>query len=230
MRRFAPDGARDETDLVVREITVTISLNRRPLVTLSTSPMEPELLAVGYLTGQGLLTGRAAIKKLATDEAENTVHVTTATETAGNEPSPCPDTGYRLPAARVSELTAEFQQRSRLFRATGGVHGAALADTAGIIHFSEDISRRHAIDKVIGYCVLNDVATDHSLLITGGRVAADIVPQVARAGIPVIVSRSAPTDRAVARAERLGITLVGFARGQRMNVYTAAFRIVANQA
>lgn len=231
IRIITPEGTRDSTDLVVREISATIMLNHRRLVTLTSSPKELEALAVGYLAGRGLIGDRTAIRRLETDREQYTVHIETVSLASDDLPLSKPRfaADYRLAASSVSDLIRQFDDRSQLFRATGGVHGAALAVGTGITLFSEDVSRHSAIDKIIGRCLLDDIPTARSLLITGGRVAADIVPRIARLGVPVIVSRSAPTDRAVALASRLGMTLVGFARDGRMNVYTAVERIIANR-
>jgi FdhD protein len=122
----------------------------------------------------------------------------------------------------------EFQHRSQIYRTTGGVHSAVLCDTGNIIVFSEDIGRHNAVDKIFGECILNGITTDDRIIITSGRVSSEIVLKIARRNVPIIVSKSAPTDLGVRLADNLGVTLVGFVRGRRMNVYTHAGRITTD--
>jgi FdhD protein len=114
-----------------------------------------------------------------------------------------------------------------VFKATGGVHSAALCEAKSILVFSEDIGRHNAIDKIFGECILKDIPTEGCLIITSGRVSSEILLKVARRNIPLLISKSAPTNLGVRLADDLGITLVGFARGRRMNIYTNGWRIMA---
>jgi len=108
---------------------------------------------------------------------------------------------------------------------TGGVHSAALCDTESILVFSEDIGRHNAIDKIFGKCILKDMPTDGRIVITSGRISSEILLKVAKRNIPIIISKSAPTDLGVKLANDLGITLLGFARGKRTNAYANDWRI-----
>jgi len=106
------------------------------------------------------------------------------------------------------------------------VHAAALCSTKGILAFSEDIGRHNAIDKVFGECLLTDILMDDCMIITSGRVPSEILLKVARGKIPIIISMAAPTSLGVRLADDFGITLIGFVRGKRMNVYTNRWRVV----
>jgi FdhD protein len=123
----------------------------------------------------------------------------------------------------------DFQDRSEVFKNTGGVHAAALSSADGIELFSEDIGRHNAVDKVFGRCLLENIETKDKLLLVTGRISSEILLKVARRGIPALVSKSAPTDSGVKLAEKLGITLIGFVRGHRMNVYAHAERVLADE-
>ena len=132
----------------------------------------------------------------------------------------------RISAAEIFTLVKKSQHRSQTYRATGGVHSAALCDTRRILLFSEDIGRHNAIDKIFGECLLRDIPTNDRTLITSGRISSEILLKVAKGNIPMIISKSAPTNLGVRLADDLGITLIGFVRGERMNVYTNGWRVV----
>ena len=126
---------------------------------------------------------------------------------------------------QISALMDELRDRSQLHRQTGGVHASALAEPTGVLVFREDIGRHNAVDKVIGAALLQGLSFQDKLLLTSGRLSSEVLHKAAACGLPVVVSRSAPTDRCVAAARELNITLIGFARGSRMNVYSAQKRI-----
>jgi len=124
----------------------------------------------------------------------------------------------------------EFATRSTVFRETGGVHSAAIHLDDRVVAFSEDIGRHNAVDKVLGRALLDHVQLDRAVVLTSGRISAEVVIKCALRELSIVVSRSAATSFAVDLAERMGVTLAGFARGRRMTVYTHSHRIVAKDA
>ena len=128
----------------------------------------------------------------------------------------------------VFTLLKEFHHRSQIYRTTGGVHSAALCDAKSILVFNEDIGRHNAIDKIFGECIFRDIPTDDRIIITSGRISSEILLKVAKRNIPLLISKSAPTDLGVRLANDLGVTLIGFVRGERMNVYTNGWRVVTD--
>jgi len=135
------------------------------------------------------------------------------------------DLNFTLRSDEVFKVMSQFEKRSELFRQTAGVHSAALAQRGGIILFNEDISRHNAVDKVMGESFLKEIELEDKFLVISGRVSSDIVSKLWNCGLSMVVSRTAPTSLAVNMAQKLGITLVGFARGKRMNVYSFPVRI-----
>jgi FdhD protein len=237
-------------DVVVREYPVTIFLNDVDLVTLLCSPMDLEYLAVGFLFGEGLIKNKKEIKRLFADKKDGAVwvetykkrksldnilakrYITTGCGKGLSYTDPAEggkrlriESGLKMLPNTVASLMKEFQSKSQVFRKTGGVHSAGLANDGGFVAFKEDIGRHNAIDKILGECVLKGTKCNDLVMITSGRVSSDILIKAARGRIPVIISKSAPTDLAVRLARKLGITLVGFARGSRMNVYSNEWRI-----
>jgi FdhD protein len=251
--KLTETGADTIEDIVVRESALTITLNDQEVVTLLCSPSHLEYLAVGFLFSEGLLGSKDEIKSITMDDRRDAVRVETEADkqlandelfkrfitsgcgkgvsvysVAGNRGHREVESALKISACRLLALAKEFQRRSEVYRATGGVHSAALSDGGNIILSDDDIGRHNALDKVFGRCLMNDIPTDDRILITSGRVSSEIVLKVVRRNIPMIVSKSAPTDLGVKLADDLGITLVGFARGKRMNVYTHTERIVAD--
>jgi FdhD protein len=251
--RFSGDEKRLIDDIVVREFPLTIILNNQELVTLLCTPMHLDYLAVGFLSSEGLLKSKGEIKRMTIDERRGVVRIETGNETgqAGEMvfkrliTSGCGrgasfysaadaagqakvESKTSISAAEVFELVREFQHRSQIFRTTGGVHSAALCDTEKIMIFSEDIGRHNAIDKIFGECILKEIPADGRVILTSGRVSSEILFKVARRNIPVLISKSAPTDMGVKLAGDLGVTLIGFVRGRRMNVYANDWRIISH--
>jgi len=243
--RFTEEGKSNIEDIVVREFPLTVVLNNQELVTLLCSPANLEYLAVGFLLSQGLIEGKDDIKNIAVDHGRGIVEVeiekpvdttlrpvlaSSGGRSAGffNAEKVIAKAETKLSASQVFFLTEHFVRRSKVFETTGGVHSAALCDTKSILVFSEDIGRHNAIDKIFGECLLKDIAIDNRLIITSGRVSSEILLKVAKRNIPILVSKSAPTDLGVRLANDLGVTLVGFVRGRRMNVYAHDWRIVAD--
>jgi FdhD protein len=248
--RVTEEGKSALEDVVAREFPLTIILNNQELVTLLCSPQDLKYLAVGFLFSEGLLNGKDEIKKITVDEQRGVARVDTTEDTAlANEltfkrfiASGCGrgasfysaadigsqfkvDSKAEISTVDVLALVREFQQRSEVYRSTGGAHSAALCNTTQILVFSEDIGRHNAIDKIFGECLLNDIPTEGSLVITSGRISSEILLKVSRRNIPILVSRSAPTDLGVRLANDLGITLLGFVRGKRINAYANDWRI-----
>ncbi len=242
---------RTETeDYITVESPVTIYLNGNELVTLLCTPEKIDLLAIGFLRSEGLLSHHDEVESLRIDEEQGFVYVELKEKTGLAEKlygkrtvtSGCgkgtvffnvldslrskPLTGKLvLDTATVISLINELQQKSELFRITGGVHSAALADKSGILFFHEDIGRHNAIDKIIGECILAGISTRDKIIISSGRLSSEILLKAAKLEIQLILSRSAPTSLTIDLADSLNITLVGFIRGSRMNVYTHKWRV-----
>jgi FdhD protein len=137
------------------------------------------------------------------------------------------DDPLRVPADVLAGLPDRMREAQRVFDRTGGLHAAARFDADGdLLDLREDVGRHNAVDKVVGHAALSGaLPLSGQVLMVSGRVAFEIVQKALRARIPVIAAVSAPTSLAVEAASRTGMTLVGFVRGGRMNVYCGAERI-----
>ena len=236
-------------DVVAIELPVTVILNDQELVTLLCSPKDLKYLAVGFLSSEGFIKSKDEIKKVVVDDERGVVRLQTveAKEFAqdilfkriissgcgrgasfyntADAASQKVESRLEVSVDEVFALVNEFQHSSQIYLDTGGVHSAALCDTSHILVFSDDIGRHNAVDKIFGKCMLEDIPTHDRLVITSGRISSEILHKVAKKGIPIIVSISAPTNLGVKIADTLGITLISSVRGKRMNVFTNDWRV-----
>ncbi|WP_158840915.1 formate dehydrogenase accessory sulfurtransferase FdhD [Saccharothrix deserti] len=129
----------------------------------------------------------------------------------------------------LTTLPDTLRQRQKVFSSTGGLHAAGLFTTSGeALVVREDVGRHNAVDKVLGWAVLNNrVPLTGTVLMVSGRASFELVQKAAMAGVPVLAAVSAPSSLAAELAEEQGVTLVGFLRGDSMNVYTGQDRIVS---
>lgn len=120
----------------------------------------------------------------------------------------------------IKKNMIDFNRRSELFQKTGGVHSCGLYFQDEMLVFEEDIGRHNALDKIIGRALLDRIDLEDKMVLTSGRVSSEILIKIARRGISTIVSMSAPTNLAIELAKELSINLLGFVRGERLNIYT----------
>ncbi len=245
-------GGREEArlDLVVVEARVRIVLDGRETAAMMALPHELEELAVGFLFAECVFDHPSEIAEVQSNERLHSVSVrllpgerreareavrtfTTGCGRSVSRVSPLWADRFGRVAAQgshpVSELLQAIRtlaQGSALFRRTGGVHSAGLWTGQGFAWICDDVGRHNAVDKVIGHALRERwPLPPEAVLVTTGRLSSDIVLKAIRARVPIVVSRSAPTSTAVQLAEEHGVTVVGFARGDRCNVYAHADRI-----
>ena len=244
--RFTEGSRTNIEEVVAKEFSLTLVLNNRDLVTLLCSPMNLEYLAVGFLYSEGLIKSKDEIKKIILDKERGVIRVETEEDrdfagrliaSSGGRGAAYHSAGgvqsqikakIEISADEVFALVDDFEHRSQIYQTTGGVHSAALCNRDDILVFSDDIGRHNAIDKIFGECLLKDISTAERIVITSGRISSEILLKVAKRSIPIIISIAAPTDVAVRLATDLRVTLIGFVRGRKMNVYTEGWRVVAD--
>ncbi len=248
--RISEEKTEEFEDFVVEEKPVTLYLNNQEFVTLLCTPEKLDFLTLGFLRSEGLIKNRSDVLSLEVQKEQGVVKVETRepgklteklfgkrTITSGcgkgsiffnvldSLTSRPVETEIYLSPEDITRLMKDLQKEAELFRLTGGVHTSALGTSKGIHIFCEDIGRHNAVDKLLGECIAKDILLDDKVLITSGRLSSEILLKSARIGIPILLSRAAPTSLSVDLAGKLGITMIGFIRGKRMNVYTGAWRI-----
>lgn len=244
--RLNLDGTTEHReDVVAMDQPVCIFVNGEPFRTLIASPGMPLELALGHLLTEGVITSMGdvkthKVKPLRVDvELNHPVNLdevllgksrllTTAcgldsrVQDGELEKLEVPRHG-KVDPVFVSGLIKTLNERSTTFRETGGTHSALIhLEGRGVSAFAEDVGRHNALDKVIGSGLKNNVDFGRCTLASSGRLSGEMVLKAARAGIPLLCSVSAPLHSGLRIAELTGVTLVGFARGRRMNQYLPA--------
>ncbi|MGI8643031.1 MAG: formate dehydrogenase accessory sulfurtransferase FdhD [Thermomicrobiales bacterium] len=135
--------------------------------------------------------------------------------------------GPVISAPVVTGLPASLRARQRLFEATGGLHAAALFDTAGeLVAVREDVGRHNALDKLLGWALLDGrLPAHHGIVLVSGRASFELAQKCVVAGVPILCAISAPSSLAIEVAKRFNLTLAGFVREDRCNVYSGFERI-----
>lgn len=237
-------------DYLASEVPLTIFIEEKEIVTLLCTPADISDLTAGFLFTSGLIKEFSEIKKIILNKEQWTVYVDLADDSHMEElvfkrmyTSGCGrgtlfynaldlmhrqkiESELKIKTKQVSKLMNTFQKSSELYLKTGGTHGAAIAGTESLEIFREDIGRHNAIDKVIGAALAENCVFGSKVLLTSGRVSSEVIFKVQKCRIPIVISKSAPTDQTVKHAREMNLTLIGFSRGSRMNVYSGEERII----
>jgi FdhD protein len=238
-------------DTVVREVPVTIYFNGEEIVTVLCSPNQTRELAIGFLISEGFILERKDLYSIGHHCEENIIRVEgkarPAQKVAMNKRviSACcgksrASFNFENDASLVKVQQSPVQitldeatyyakyldEHSTLFKQTGGTHNGGVGCAKEVRYVCHDIGRHNVLDKLLGRAYLLNLDLSGHVLFFSGRVSSEILLKVAKMNIPILVARSAPSDLALALAADLNITVVGFARGERLNIYTCPERIV----
>jgi len=243
-------------DDLAAEEPLEIQVETHPISVTMRTPGNDEELAAGFLLSEGLLSNRAQIAKIVpyprnpagnvinffltpdvqVDFARLTRHVFassscglcgTATIDAVHKAFPPVTAGFHVSASILLGIPPALRDQQPRFDRTGGLHAAGLFTHEGeAVVIREDVGRHNAVDKVLGYALLeNRLSLDQHILAVSGRASFEIVQKALAARISVVVAVSAPSSLAVDFAQKSGQTLVGFTRADRLNVYSHAERV-----
>ena len=211
-------------DLMVHEMALSIEIPGLLQRTLYCSPYELKELVVGHLCTQGYIRSLEDIQSLQLDEASGKTLVWLNECKAKTPDNDCQDE-LSFDPQQLLRNQQQFNDQSTLQKATAGTHRCALCDDSGTYLACVDISRHNAMDKLVGRALLEGISLRDKYILTSGRIPLDMLEKVAVIGVPMVVSRSTPTIAAVEAAKASNITLLGFSRENRFNVYSAPRRL-----
>ncbi len=224
-------------DVVINDIEIELTLNSTILGIFTVIPTKIMEFAIGYLLSEGFIKNHDEIEDINIKKERVDVKVSSKQFKVASE---CIGSGWRLKVESLRKIESKhyvdkevlceafnvLREDAKLWRKTGGTHVAGLILDAGEkITTIEDVSRHTAVDKIIGYGAISKINFSESVLICSCRIPAAMITKAARVGIPIVASKAAPTYSGVIAAKKLGITLVGFVRENRLNIYTYPERI-----
>jgi len=239
-------------DFVAVERPLHIFLGISPYATMLCTPVDLNELVVGHLLSEGIVRAVDEIHEIAFKEdglcyvsLKPTVDVEKRLRLLNRLhriiPSACGGlhtpqflkgikpikSAVKVKAKIIQKSVTDLNVMAETFRKTGGVHAAAIYAVNGkLLAFAEDVGRHNAVDKAVGKAALKNTSFSNCFLALSGRLSGDVVLKAARVGIPIVASISAALNSGIEVARKANLTLVGFVRGKRMNVYNAPERIL----
>ena len=246
--------AQEITDYIAEEKPFYLFVNKVFWATILCSPNNLKELAIGHFLSEGILKSIDEIEEIILKKSENTCYVklnpeinvknrvkisrlhTRVIPSACGSGAPYQFTGkipkvkskIEIKAQVIFDSVKQLNFKAEGFRRTGGMHVAAIYNVDGqLVALAEDVGRHNAVDKVIGIAALDKIAFQKCFLALSGRMSGDVAFKAAKVGIPVIASLAAALSSGVAMAKSANLTLAGFVRGNRINLYTSPERIAS---
>lgn len=238
-------------DTVVREVPLTIHFNSEEIATLLCSPSQTKELALGFLFNEGFIRVPEDVYAYRYDPIDHMVWIEGKPCVLQKElmskrfVSACcgksrasfcfandalmvkPLTGTNIVTLQETYGYAKYlQSYLPLFKETGGIHSGGIGCQGQVIMTSFDIGRHNVFDKLSGEAFAKKINLANHVIFFSGRVSSEILLKVAKMNVTVLIARGAPTDMALSQAAALNITVIGFARELRLNIYTCPERII----
>jgi len=222
---------------VVSEFPLNLTVNGRELVTLIASPHDLKFLVAGFLLLQGLVSAVEDIEMLSVCIDSGIANVRIKGElperlkpiltsgcgtgiTFSLQERSAFVSGGSFTSTAVFDLMDRLAREACRYRTHGGIHSAAIGDGKGLMLYAEDIGRHNTLDRIAGEALLKGIDLSGRMLVTSGRVSTEMVAKASRLGIPLIASRTSPTDQAVQLCTATGITLIGYVWNGRFRIYS----------
>jgi len=249
VEKFFEDSFESFDDFVIKDEKIDFYLNGEKLISVMTIKEYQDAHIVGFLLSEAVISSLEDIKSLTISEDGLSVYVEAEISTCAYDnlfkqktlTSGCcvgvtgnaenlfdcsfVRVNYKVKSSQILNQMSEFNKSSKLFDETGCVHKARIVLEDQTIFEAEDIGRHNAIDKVIGLATLSKKDIKKSILYVSGRLSNEMVVKCVMHKIPIVVSKAAVTFEGIKAANEHGITLVGFAREHRMNIYTHSARV-----
>jgi len=229
------------------EISFTIYVNDQELATILCTPSKLNCLVLGFLYSEGIIADmhEVASMRICEDEPIADVRLSKSeyaaparrTLTSGCGSGVSFDTEVQkldsdlvVTPQEVLALMKQLHHQQNLYQQCGGLHCSALCDRKQILVAAEDIGRHNTLDKILGECLLRGIQTKDRILLTTGRISSEMLVKAAKMEAPVVVSRGSPTERAISLGHDLSITVVGYARSNRLSVFSGEERFLASDS
>jgi FdhD protein len=250
---LSTDKAEKKMDWVAEEVPLHLFVNSTFWATILCTPTNLKELAIGHLLSEGIVKSIDEIEEVTLKEKENTctvklnpeikvedrvqisrLHVRVILSACGSGSPyqykgkvPKVESDLRVKARVIFDSVNQLNFKAEGFRQTGGLHVAAIYKSDGsLVSLAEDVGRHNAVDKVIGMAALGKVDFGGCFVALSGRISGDVAFKAAKVGLPIVASLSAALSSGIATAEESNVTLAGFVRGKRLNVYTFPGRII----
>ena len=228
------------------EAPVSLTVNGQVWLSFMCTPVNLEALGVGFLYNEGVLESMQEVEDVRVCEHGDNVDIwlnrSVEQPKSWRRTSGCtggvtavdllarPNILFdghqpKVPPEAIGHLVEMLFESQELYRETGGVHTSALSDGEKILLAAEDIGRHNTLDKIAGLCLMNNIWPETRILITTGRISSEMLQKAARLQVPILISRTSPSSLSIEMAERYGITLIGYARTHRFNVYSNSQRV-----
>jgi FdhD protein len=232
---------------IIVEAPVSLTVNGQVWLTFMCTPNQQDALAVGFLYNEGVIQNIDEVATLHVCAQGDNVDVwlthpaekpeqwrRTSGCTGGvtaNDPveeiHPEIRNGVTLTARQVGQLVEQLFESQQLYRQVRGVHTSVLSDGRRAQVMAEDIGRHNSLDKIAGRCLLDGLRLRRKVLLTTGRISSEMLQKAARMGAPILISRTSPSSLSIELAQKWGITLIGYARRDRFNIYAHPERIIS---
>ena len=246
--RVRGDHAEEVHGEIVREQPLTVWVNGEKFLTLLCSPLKLDALVVGYLWMEKVIGDLAEIRQLDISAVDGRAEVTLAhpvelptdriltsgcgggiTFRIDHRLFPRLESSLRVRPEQLAARMKDLFAAAAHYKQSRGIHGAALSDGERLLVVAEDVGRHNAVDKVKGEALRCGITTTDRILLSTGRVSSEMLLKAARMGVPLVASRTSPTEMAVALAEQLNITVCGYVRPDSLNLYAGSALAVGEE-
>lgn len=240
------DGWQQAEGEIIEEVLITLYVNGDELATIMASPLQQDVLALGFMKNEGLIEALAEVEILFVSklgccvdvwlnrEFQKPERVIITSGCGGGVTFDDPRVGIEpiesdlhLDPGLLRDAFRQIQPPNSLYARSRGVHAAGLLDTdsGDVLAIVEDVGRHNTIDKIAGLCLQKSIDPNGCVLLVTGRISSEMMRKAAAMGCPVVASRTSPTSMSVEMAQAWNITLIGYVRSGRMRVYSCPERV-----
>jgi FdhD protein len=234
---------------IIAEMPVSLTINGELWITFMCTPTDLDALAVGFAYNEKMIEGISEVESVqvcdtkenidlwlshSVDRPRNWMRTSgctgglTSVNNTGIKSTPMTN-GYVVSAKDICHLVDSLYKDQKLYRVTGGVHTSCLSDGNEIILSCEDIGRHNTLDKIAGKYLIERIELPHKFILSTGRISSEMLQKAARIGASFVISRTSPSSLSIELAEKLGITLIGYAHRNQFNIYSHPERVIFTQ-